>query len=59
MEGFKAAEKLGSEIQDPILYSEEQGYYRASNHLGGLEAWYVKRYANYREWCDEAYSNVV
>ncbi|HHU6749700.1 TPA: chorismate synthase [Staphylococcus pseudintermedius] len=36
-EGFKAAEKLGSEIQDPILYSEEQGYYRASNHLGGLE----------------------
>lgn len=36
-EGFKAVEKLGSEIQDPILYSEEQGYYRASNHLGGLE----------------------
>ncbi|AKS67100.1 chorismate synthase [Staphylococcus coagulans] len=36
-EGFKAGEKLGSEIQDPILFSEEKGYYRASNHLGGLE----------------------
>ncbi len=36
-EGFKAGEKLGSEIQDPILFSEEKGYYRDSNHLGGLE----------------------
>ncbi|AKS73585.1 chorismate synthase [Staphylococcus schleiferi] len=36
-EGFKAGENLGSEIQDPILFSEEKGYYRASNHLGGLE----------------------
>lgn len=36
-EGFKAAEKPGSEIQDEILYHTELGYYRGSNHLGGLE----------------------
>lgn len=36
-EGFKAAEKSGSQIQDPILYNDEEGYTRASNHLGGLE----------------------
>ncbi|GAA5762825.1 chorismate synthase [Staphylococcus aureus] len=37
-EGFKAAEKPGSEIQDEILYNTELGYYRGSNHLGGLES---------------------
>lgn len=36
-EGFKAAEKPGSEIQDEILYNSEIGYYRGFNHLGGLE----------------------
>ncbi|ELP3499356.1 chorismate synthase [Staphylococcus aureus] len=36
-EGFKAAEKPGSEIQDEILCNSEIGYYRGSNHLGGLE----------------------
>ncbi|MBO1197872.1 chorismate synthase [Staphylococcus simiae] len=36
-EGFKAAEKPGSEIQDEILYNSEIGYYRGSNHLGGFE----------------------
>ncbi|HEH3033340.1 TPA: chorismate synthase [Staphylococcus aureus] len=36
-EGFKEAEKPGSEIQDEILYNSEIGYYRGSNHLGGLE----------------------
>ncbi|PZJ83427.1 chorismate synthase [Staphylococcus aureus] len=36
-EGFKAAEKPGSEIQDEILYNTELGYYSGSNHLGGLE----------------------
>ncbi|EOD7990444.1 chorismate synthase [Staphylococcus aureus] len=36
-EGFKGAEKPGSEIQDEILYNSEIGYYRGSNHLGGLE----------------------
>ncbi|WP_148237540.1 chorismate synthase [Staphylococcus aureus] len=36
-EGFKAAEKPGSEIQDEILYNSEIGYYSGYNHLGGLE----------------------
>lgn len=36
-EGFKAAEKPGSEIQDEILHHSERGYYRGSNHLGGFE----------------------
>ncbi len=36
-EGFKAAEKTGSEIQDEIAYDSEIGYHRLSNHLGGLE----------------------
>ena len=34
-EGFKAAEKPGSEIQDEILYNTE--LVLSSNHLGGLE----------------------
>lgn len=36
-EGFEAAEKPGSQIQDEILYDETNGYHRGSNHLGGLE----------------------
>lgn len=36
-EGFKAAEKPGSEIQDEIAYDSEISYHRLSNHLGGLE----------------------
>ncbi|MBF0737555.1 chorismate synthase [Staphylococcus arlettae] len=36
-EGFDAAEKPGSQIQDEILYDETNGYHRGSNHLGGLE----------------------
>ena len=36
-EGFKAAEKPGSEVQDEILYDTTNGYYRGSNHLGGFE----------------------
>lgn len=36
-EGFKAAEKPGSENQDEILYDNEIGFYRGSNHLGGFE----------------------
>ncbi|MFO3689401.1 chorismate synthase [Staphylococcus felis] len=36
-DGFKMAEKPGSQVQDPILYNESDGYTRASNHLGGLE----------------------
>ena len=34
-EGFKV--KPGSEIQDEILYDNEIGFYRGSNHLGGFE----------------------
>ncbi|WP_145458034.1 chorismate synthase [Staphylococcus pettenkoferi] len=36
-EGFDAARKPGSQIQDEILYIEQEGFYRGSNHLGGLE----------------------
>lgn len=35
--GFKAGSLLGSQVQDPILYDDEKGYYRETNHLGGLE----------------------
>jgi len=27
----------GSQVQDEILYDEQQGYTRATNHLGGFE----------------------
>ncbi|QLK86139.1 chorismate synthase [Staphylococcus sp. 17KM0847] len=36
-DGFTVAEKPGSEVQDPIHYDTSRGYYRSSNHLGGLE----------------------
>lgn len=35
--GFKLAETPGSEVQDEILYSSEEGYTRKSNNLGGFE----------------------
>lgn len=35
--GFQAGALPGSQVQDPIMYDETRGYYRASNHLGGLE----------------------
>ncbi|MBB6735751.1 chorismate synthase [Cohnella zeiphila] len=35
--GFEAAERPGSQVHDEILYSEERGYHRASNRLGGFE----------------------
>ena len=35
--GFEMAEKYGSEVHDEIAWSEERGYYRKSNRLGGLE----------------------
>lgn len=35
--GFNMAKKPGSEVHDEIVWSEEQGYYRKSNRLGGLE----------------------
>ncbi|CAI6080925.1 chorismate synthase [Cohnella sp. JJ-181] len=35
--GFEAADRPGSQVHDEILYSEEKGYHRASNRLGGFE----------------------
>lgn len=35
--GFEAGILRGSQVHDEILYNEEQGYYRASNRLGGFE----------------------
>ena len=35
--GFEAAHKPGSQVHDEILWSEDKGYYRKSNRLGGLE----------------------
>ncbi|MFE7062426.1 chorismate synthase [Sutcliffiella sp. NPDC057660] len=35
--GFEAARLPGSKVHDEIAWSEEQGYYRLSNNLGGFE----------------------
>ncbi|MFQ3542982.1 chorismate synthase [Halobacillus rhizosphaerae] len=35
--GFEAARRHGSEVHDEILWSEERGYYRRTNNLGGFE----------------------
>nr|WP_255570417.1 chorismate synthase [Cohnella sp. CFH 77786] len=35
--GFEAGRRPGSQVHDPILYSEEKGYHRASNNAGGFE----------------------
>ncbi|WP_106767974.1 chorismate synthase [Paenibacillus faecalis] len=35
--GFEAAELRGSKVHDEIMYSQERGYYRATNRLGGFE----------------------
>ncbi|MED4959475.1 chorismate synthase, partial [Paenibacillus macerans] len=35
--GFEAGTIPGSHVHDEILYSEERGYYRATNRLGGFE----------------------
>ncbi len=35
--GFENAEKFGSEVMDEIYWSEERGFYRGSNNLGGFE----------------------
>jgi chorismate synthase len=36
-EGFALAGKPGSEAHDEIFYDDERGFYRESNHAGGLE----------------------
>ncbi|MCA0970349.1 chorismate synthase [Halobacillus litoralis] len=35
--GFEAARRNGSDVHDEILWSEERGYYRRTNRLGGFE----------------------
>ncbi|MCZ2259462.1 chorismate synthase [Sporosarcina sp. G11-34] len=35
--GFEMAQMPGSEVHDEIFWDEEQGYYRKTNRLGGLE----------------------
>lgn len=35
--GFEMARRKGSEVHDEIIWSEEEGYRRATNRLGGLE----------------------
>jgi len=35
--GFQAAKLFGSEVHDEIAWSEEKGYYRTTNRLGGFE----------------------
>ncbi|GAK40010.1 chorismate synthase [Paenibacillus urinalis] len=35
--GFEAGTIPGSQVHDEILYSEDKGYHRASNRLGGFE----------------------
>ncbi|UOQ85878.1 chorismate synthase [Gracilibacillus salinarum] len=35
--GFEAARKNGSDVHDEILWSEERGFYRRTNRLGGFE----------------------
>jgi chorismate synthase len=36
-EGFDLAGKPGSEAHDEIFWTQERGYYRETNHAGGLE----------------------
>ncbi|WP_442601099.1 chorismate synthase [Paenibacillus sp. KN14-4R] len=35
--GFEAAERRGSNVHDPIVYSEDGGFSRSSNRAGGFE----------------------
>ena len=35
--GFEMARKPGSEVHDEIAWSEEKGYFRKTNRLGGFE----------------------
>ncbi len=35
--GIGCAEKWGSEVQDELYFDEQKGYFRKTNHAGGLE----------------------
>ncbi len=36
-DGFKLADQVGSESHDEIFYSSKKGFYRKTNHAGGIE----------------------
>lgn len=36
-DGFKLADKYGSEVADEIYHDKNKGYYRKTNHMGGIE----------------------
>ncbi|MCS7184533.1 MAG: chorismate synthase, partial [bacterium] len=36
-DGFSLSKKFGSEVGDEIYYSKNQGFYRKTNHAGGIE----------------------
>ena len=36
-DGFASAGRPGSQVHDPILFDEARGFFRASNHAGGVE----------------------
>lgn len=36
-DGFAAAARPGSQVHDPIVFDQERGFHRATNHAGGVE----------------------
>jgi chorismate synthase len=36
-DGFAAAARPGSQVHDPIMYEDGRGFFRATNHAGGVE----------------------
>lgn len=36
-QGFPAASRFGSQVQDEIFYEKNRGFYRNTNHAGGIE----------------------
>ncbi|MDW7671040.1 MAG: chorismate synthase [Bacillota bacterium] len=36
-DGFQSAKKPGSQVHDEIFYDENHGFYRKTNHAGGIE----------------------
>ena len=54
--GFEAGYRKGSQVMDEILWSEEEGYTRRTNNLGGFEGGMTK-WTTYRcSWCHETHS---
>ncbi len=55
--GFEAGRLKGSQVMDEILWSEEDGFTRRTNNLGGFGGWYDQWSANRGARCYEAHSN--